>query len=205
MSDSLSHAASSANAAPSSESGYQIPVGRNVAEYIAIVGWWGALLALHSAGRVSAGTMTALVLAGCVAKSVLFGAENMQQLRIAAQMNLAHHRFLLMMAINMSQMVLAFTFDFHLLHLINAKSFTGIAPGAGLAEMLFDFFYLSTLNFSFFGYSDVLPQTVPSRIVNLTEIVLAFFTVIFMLSDFISLKESLRAGDQVTPSAPQDP
>ena len=29
-------------------------------------------------------------------------------------------------------------------------------------EALFDFVYLSTLNFSFFGYSDILPQTVPA-------------------------------------------
>jgi len=58
--------------------------------------------------------------------------------------------------------------------------------------MLFDFVYLSTLNFSFFGYSDVLPQTVPARIENLVAILLAFVTVIFVLSDFISLKESLR-------------
>jgi hypothetical protein len=35
--------------------------------------------------------------------------------------------------------------------------------------------------------------------VNLTEIVLAFFTVIFMLSDFISLKDSLRAHDEGRP------
>ena len=54
------------------------------------------------------------------------------------------------------------------------------------------FFYLSTLNFSFFGYSDILPETVAAKIVNLSEIVLAFVTVIVMLSDFISLKESLR-------------
>jgi hypothetical protein len=178
------------------DTAYRIPVGRNLVEYIAIVAWWGALLTLQSRGKSNVAAMTGLVIAGCMVKSIWFGAENMQQLREAARMNLAHHRFLLMMAINMSQMVLAFMFDFHLLQLINAKSFTGIAPGAGMAEVLFDFFYLSTLNFSFLGYSDVLPQTVPARIVNLTEIVLAFFTVIFMLSDFISLKDALRASDE---------
>jgi hypothetical protein len=61
-----------------------------------------------------------------------------------------------------------------------------------MAGMLFDFVYLSTPNFSIFGYSDVLPQTVPARIENLVAILLAFVTVIFLLSDFISLKESLR-------------
>ena len=50
----------------------------------------------------------------------------------------------------------------------------------------------SRLNFLFFGYSDILPETVAAKIVTLSEIVLAFVTVIVMLSDFISLKESLR-------------
>jgi hypothetical protein len=48
------------------------------------------------------------------------------------------------------------------------------------------------LNFSFFGFGDIMPQTIPAKIVTLLEVVLAFFTVIFLLSDFISLKDSLR-------------
>lgn len=176
---------------------YVIPVGRNIAEYIAIAGWWAVLLALQSSGWIGSGAQVVLVVAGCWIKTALFGAENMRQLFDAARHNLAHHRFLLLMGVNMSQMILAFAFDFHLLHRLDPASFSGVAPGAGMGEALFDFFYLSTLNFSFFGYSDILPQTVPARLVNLTEILLAFFTVIFMLSDFISLKESLRAGSDV--------
>ncbi len=44
----------------------------------------------------------------------------------------------------------------------------------------------------FFGYGDVTPQTVVAKALTLTEITLAFVTVIFLLSDFISLKESIR-------------
>ena len=93
----------------------------------------------------------------------------------------------------MSQMILSFAFDFHLLHSLNVIAFAGVAKDVGQAEVLFDFFYLSTLNFSFFGYSEIMPQTVPAKIVNLTEIVMAFVTVIFLLSDFISLKDSIRS------------
>jgi hypothetical protein len=35
---------------------------------------------------------------------------------------------------------------------------------------------------------------VPAKLLTLTEITLAFVTVIFLLSDFISLKESIGAG-----------
>jgi hypothetical protein len=175
-----------------------IPVRRNLIEYAAIMGWWALLYQLHATGVLHAGAMSVLVVAGCWVKAILFGAENMRQLFDAARQNLAHHRFLVLMAVNMSQMILSFMFDFQLLQRIDANSFAGVAPTAGLGETLFDFFYLSTLNFSFFGYSDILPQTVAARIANLTEIVLAFVTVIFLLSDFISLKESLRRDPDAT-------
>ncbi len=92
----------------------------------------------------------------------------------------------------MTQMIMSFAFDFHLLYLQNIQCFTGVSETVSGGEALFDFFYLSTLNFSFFGYSDILPQTVPAKMINLTEIVLAFVTVIFLLSDFMSLKESIN-------------
>ncbi len=173
---------------------YSIPVRRNAAEYIGIIACWAALLALLSSGRLSPLSMTVLVVLACWTKTALFGAENLRQLFEAAKTNLPHHRFMLLMGINMSQMILSFMFDFHLLQRINGASFSGVKPNISDAEALFNFFYLSTLNFSFFGYSDILPQTVAAKLLNLTEIALAFVTVIFVLSDFISLKESLRAA-----------
>ncbi|MCU0647823.1 MAG: hypothetical protein MUF00_07490 [Gemmatimonadaceae bacterium] len=175
-----------------------LPVIRNVVEYAAIVGWWGALLWLQGTGRVSPAALALIVIAGCWVKTALFGVENLRQLVHAARVDMAHYRFLLLMAVNISQMTLAFAFDFHVLWRLSAKAFSGIAADAGHAEALFDLFYMSVLNFTFFGFSDVLPQSVPARIVNLTEIFLAFGTVIFLLSDFISLKESLR-GDASRP------
>lgn len=169
-----------------------IPVVRNLIEYAAIIAWWGVMLVLHATGAASPSAMCVLVVVGCWSKTVFFGTENMRQLFDAARTNMPHHRFLMLMGVNTSQMILAFTLDFHLLHRVDVASFTGIASTAGQAELLFNFFYLSTLNFSFFGYSDILPETVAAKIVNLSEIVLAFVTVIVMLSDFISLKESLR-------------
>lgn len=171
---------------------FVIPVRRNLVEYGAISVWWGLMLALVSMGWVSPILLSCVVVLGCWTKTGLFGAENMKQLFEASRSNMQHHRFLLLMGINMTQMVMSFAFDFHLLYCINPESFTGITKGVWQLEALFDFFYLSTLNFSFFGYSDILPQTVPAKIINLTEIVLAFVTVIFLLSDFISLKDSLR-------------
>ncbi len=171
-----------------------IPVVRNLVEYGVILAWWGVMLALCASAVTTPAVMSIVVVLGCWVKTAFFGTENMRQLFDAARTNMPHHRFLMLMGVNTSQMILAFTLDFHLLHRIDATSFTGIEHVTGDAALLFNFFYLSTLNFSFFGYSDILPTTVAAKIVNLSEIVLAFVTVIVMLSDFLSLKESLRDG-----------
>ena len=174
---------------------YAIPVVRNVIEYVVIVAAWFALLTLQSSGRIGAGTMTIVIVLTCWIKVAFFGSENVRQLKDASRTNMPHHRFLLLMGVNLSQMILAFALDFHLIHQIDPASFAGITAGATMPVVLFDFVYLSSLNFLFFGYSDVLPQTVPARLLNLTEIMLAFVTVIVIVSDFMSLKEALRRSD----------
>ena len=174
---------------------FRIPVLRNVVEYAGIILWW--MLCSYAITSLGHNGLWAsiVVIAACWVKSIFFGQENLQQLYDAARSDLSHHRFLLLMAINMTQMILSFALDFHLLYLIDPSAFLGIGMDLPMAEVLFDFFYLSTLNFSFFGYSEILPQTIPAKLVNLTEIVLAFITVIFLLSDFVSLKDSIRASE----------
>ncbi|MBL8873376.1 MAG: hypothetical protein JNK90_26585 [Planctomycetaceae bacterium] len=170
----------------------KIPVIRNVVEYSLIILWWLAAMTLFQWWSEHTLFWNIVVVCVCWFKSIFFGRENLTQLYDAARSNLSHHRFLVLMAINMTQMILSFALDFHLLYLLDPDCFAGVAPDVHSAEAIFDFFYLSTLNFSFFGYSDILPETVPAKIINLTEIVLAFITVIFLLSDYVSLKESLR-------------
>jgi hypothetical protein len=175
-----------------------VPLWRNAAEYGAIVAWWALVLWLVRRGTVSGLPLAAIVVAGSWAKTALFSVENLRQLLGAARQNMAHHRFMVLMAVNISQMTLAFALDFHLLWSADAASFSGIPDGRSSAAALFDLFYLSVLNFTFFGFGDIMPQTIAARIVNLTEVVLAFVTVIFLLSDFISLKESLQRNDLTT-------
>jgi len=99
---------------------------------------------------------------------------------------------MLLMLINMVQIIVSFGLDFHCLFTVNPASFSVVPRSPTPLELVFEFLYVGTLNFIFFGYGDVTPQTVPAKFITMTEIVLAFVTVIFLLSDFISLKESLR-------------
>lgn len=164
---------------------------RNAIEYLVIVILWLAMEWLIAYSQWSPSLLVLLVLSLSGAKVVFFGGENLQQLLEASRANTPYYRFLALMLVNMSQIILSFGFDFHCLHGINPQSFGGINPDYSWYELIFEFIYFSSLNFTFFGYGDITPQTIPAKVVTLAEIILAFCTVLFLLSDFISLRESL--------------
>lgn len=164
---------------------------RNTVEFVVLFVVWGGLQMLIRSGWVTTPWLLLIVLAVAWSKTAFFGGENIQQLRDASLRNMPYYRFMLLMLVNMWQIISSFALDYHCLHLINEASFGGINPAFTQPELIFEYFYFSVLNFTFFGYGDITPQTVPAKLLTITEIVLAFVTVIFLLSDFISLKESL--------------
>ena len=92
---------------------------RNVAEYVLIAGVWLGIQALISKSLLASGWLIAIVILLAWAKTAFFGLENLQQLLRASRENLAYHRFMLLMLINMSQITLSFGLDFHCLHTID--------------------------------------------------------------------------------------
>lgn len=141
---------------------------------------------------LSAHAFCLMVLAVALAKTVFFFVENLQHILMATQDDMPYHKVLGVMGINMAQITLAFALDFWCLETAEPASFSAIDTTWSQAEQLFELFFYSMLNFSFFGFGDVTPQTIPAKMVTMMEVVLAFFTVIFLLSDFVSLKDSLR-------------
>lgn len=164
----------------------------NVFEYLTILMLGFLARWIYVQGWLSENWFSVLVIGLSLGKTLWFIFENSQQLIKATAQNLPYHRFLTIMGVNMSQIALSYAIDFYCLYRANAQSFSGIDPELSHYELMFEFGYFSILNFSFFGYRDITPATIPAKITVLTEIVLAFLTVIFILSDFISLKESLQ-------------
>lgn len=167
---------------------------RNILEFAAIFALWWALLAAVERKLLEPGGLIATILAVAWIKTAFFGIENIRQLRQASNENIAYHKFMLLMVVNMWQIAASFALDFHLLYRLAPDSFATVRDDLAGASLVFEFFYYSGLNLMFFGYGDITPQTVPAKLLTLTEITLAFVTVIFLLSDFISLKESIRRG-----------
>lgn len=182
---------------PAQDSLFRITYGGvvyNLVEIVVIIAiWYGQQQLIRQSGMTSY-WLIALVLVAAWSKTLFFGAENLQQLWRASTENMAYHRFMAMMLVNMFQIILSFGLDYHCLHTIDVGSFSSISQNFKTPELVFEFVYFSSLNFTFFGYGDITPQTVSAKLLTLTEIFLAFITVIFLLSDFISLKESLRSN-----------
>jgi len=167
---------------------------RNAIEFAAIFGLWRLQLEVLERKGLTPATLTVVVLIVALVKTAFFGVENIRQLWRASADNMPYYKFLLLMLVNMAQIVIAFALDYHLLYRLAAESFSGVNSALHGGALVFEFFYYSSLNFMFFGYGDITPQSIPAKLLTLTEITLAFVTVIFLLSDFISLKESIGAG-----------
>ncbi len=79
------------------------------------------------------------------------------------------------MAYNMTEVTVSFAIDFYCLQILDRESFSGIDASLDGFELMFECFYFSVLNFSFFGYGDITPAHIPSKIVMLLEVITAFF------------------------------
>ena len=166
---------------------------REAAEVAFILGAAAAIVGLHNVfGSTSAGWLIWATVFIAAAKTLYYFAETLWHLVQATARDVPYHRFLMLMAYNMAEVTLSFAVDFYCLKQLDAESFSGIAPELDGPELMFECFYFSVLNFSFFGYGDITPAHIPAKLVLLMEIITAFSTVIFLLSDFVSMKESMR-------------
>ncbi len=165
---------------------------RQTAEVVVIVVVALGIQGIWSQQWMSSHTICLLVMTLALAKTAFFFVENLQHILLATSHNIPYHRFLGLMGVNMAQITLSFALDYWCLESADNGSFSAFQESWSQAEILFECFFFSVLNFSFFGFGDVTPQTIPAKIVTMMEVILAFFTVIFLLSDFISLKDSLR-------------
>jgi hypothetical protein len=136
--------------------------------------------------------LSAFVAIWAVAKTAYYFAETLRHLIDATAADLPYHRFLVLVSYNMSQITLSYAIDFYCLYSIDPRSLNGIEPSLKGSALMFECFYFSVLNFAFFGYGDITPAHISTKIVMMLEVVTAFATVIFLLSDFVSMKESIR-------------
>ncbi len=169
---------------------------RNLLEFLLIIFLAEAVLLIQHHNLLEINGLYSSIIGLCWLKTAWFVYETSLDLQEVTRKNMPYHLFLMIIGVNMIQIVLSFALDFYLLLKVNPTCFNGIEPNFSEPELLFECFYLSALNFSYFGYGDVTPANIPAKLVTLTGILLGFMTVIFLLSDFITLKESIEKNNK---------
>lgn len=134
-----------------------------------------------------------LIFLFCLLKTGYFLAAGFKKIVRYSKLNLTYYQFLIFISLNIIFIIFSFAIDFLCLYQVDPASFSGISHNAGLCEKLFDCFYYSLLIFSNIGMATILPETIAAKSFTMFESVLSFVTIIFILSDFISLRESLSA------------
>lgn len=167
---------------------------REVLEFAVLLAAPIGILRLHAMwGDEARQALLVTVAVWAAFKTLYYFSETLRHLMEVTNRDLTYHWFLILIAYNMAQITFSYAIDFYCLYQIDPTSLSGIDPELHGAELMFECFYFSVLNFSFFGYGDITPAHVPGKVVMLLEVVTAFSTVIFLLSDFVSMKESVRS------------
>ncbi|GHN00306.1 hypothetical protein WSM22_17950 [Cytophagales bacterium WSM2-2] len=141
-----------------------------------------------------------LVVVFSIIKSSLFVWTGFRKIVFFSKMNISYYNFLAFIGISISLIVVSFAVDYLCLFQIDEASFTGISESLTWYERCFKFYFFSVLVFSNVGIATVVPNTIASEFLMMVEAILSFITIILVLSDFISLKESI-SGRRKKPEA----
>ncbi|MCU0390521.1 MAG: ion channel [Thermoflexibacter sp.] len=106
--------------------------------------------------------------------------------------NVSYHRFLIITTFNIFFIICSFAVDYASMYHINQNSFEGISPDFSLGEIAFESFYFSVLNYTNFGYGEIIPKTIPSKCLVMMEDLISFLTILYILTDFVTLKQSIE-------------
>ncbi|MDX2190821.1 MAG: ion transporter [Bacteroidota bacterium] len=124
-------------------------------------------------------------------KTVFFFVQSIKKIFETSDKEVSYHHFLIFMGINIVLIIISFTIDFICLHQVDAHAFMGISANSSFFDICFEMLYFSVLGFNNLGFYDVIPMGKAAKILVMEEIFAYICTIIFILSDFMSLKESL--------------
>lgn len=131
-----------------------------------------------------------LILFLVIFKTAFFIAESIKKILETTRNNISYHHFLGFMAINILLIILSFSVDYLCLYQVDPAAFKGLG-NISYTETVFEMIYFSILAFANFGFAEVYPANLFAKIIVTFEIIVYFATIIFILSDFMSLKESI--------------
>jgi hypothetical protein len=157
------------------------------------------LITLLKFSVFSSDMLSSIIVLLAAGKTIYFVRQSYLKIVEVSRQNTPYYQFMRFIALNIILVIFSFGLDYWCLTQVNPKSFVGFQPEESPFEIFFDCFYFSTLNFTVFGFGELMPRTVYSKLLVLMEVCISFLTFLFILSDFISLKESLQKQDSSAP------
>jgi hypothetical protein len=124
-------------------------------------------------------------------KSLFFVFQNFKKIQENNQEIDFYYKYLIFLGLNIIMVIISFAVDFFVLYEVSKESFIGIPLNYTLAEKGFEFIYFSILNMTNFGFGQVTPATITAKTITSMEVILSFVAIIFVLSDFMSLRDSI--------------
>jgi hypothetical protein len=133
----------------------------------------------------------ALIFTVTIGKIFFFITNSYKKLIHITRANMTYFGFLVFVSMNIFLMVVSFSVDYFCIFTIDPASFSGVEDAHTIPAQIFKFFYLSFLLFTNMGVANVVPVTMPAECMVMFEAIISFITIIFILSDFVNLKDSL--------------
>jgi hypothetical protein len=125
-------------------------------------------------------------------KTCYFMVQSYNKIKEATEKHLPYYIFLQFMGYNIALLMFSFGIDYFVINEGIPGSFVGVNNDCSALRRFFDFLYYSSLNMTNFGFGTLMPLGMTAKIVTSLEVMLSFAAIIFVLSDFMSLKESMK-------------
>ncbi|HRW74717.1 MAG: hypothetical protein H6568_04290 [Lewinellaceae bacterium] len=163
-------------------------------QHIAVLALGIAIFLLDKYEQFPARINYLILITVALGKSFYFLAHNFRSVRLVKGIQRTYNTFLTLMSINILLILISFAIDFFTLYQIYPSSFTGILASSS-EDTFVEFLYFSLVTFTTTGFGDIVPRTNEARILISMEIVLAFISIIFIISNFGSLVEHVQDQD----------
>ena len=137
------------------------------------------------------GLSLVMIFVCCLIKTSVILYRSFKRIVGISHEDVPYHRFLLFVAANIILVVFSFSIDYFCVFELDNGTFSGLENTSNDLERFFKLFYLSLLLFTNMGVANVVPLTIPAETLVMFEAIVSFITLIFILSDYVTLRDSL--------------
>ena len=163
-----------------------------VIEYIIII-LFGVFVFYIDDRELSNIRQTKIIITGiCFVKTVYFIIYNYKKIIEVSMRGTPYYEFLLFISLNVLLIIFSFAVDYCCLYWIDSSSFSNISENLNFERMFFEFIYLSMLSYTNFGFAEILPVSGYAKSIVMLQDIISYSMTIFILADFVSLKDSIR-------------